>query len=99
MYYNNVFFYVPDYNYALHQSASQKSTSISQSADKAVDGDLTTESLTYYHNSGGDEWWKVDLGKRILLREVVVYVKTGNCICNFFVYSGKFYLAAFHGSF
>ena len=31
------------------------------------------------HLTGAYEWWKVDLGKRILLRKVAVYVRNQNC--------------------
>ena len=77
--YSILYWYITDHNYALFKSASQKSTVNSQFAVKAVDGDLTTESQTTDNSAGGDEWWKVDLQKRILLRVVVVYVSTGNC--------------------
>ena len=72
-------FFLPitDHNYALHKSAYQKSTYDSKSAGNAVDGSLTTISQTNHYTSGSTEWWEVDLGKRILLREVVVYVKKG----------------------
>ena len=66
-------------NYALNKVAIQ-STDLppgSYGAALAVDGDLTTYSSTYVNDN--NQWWRVDIGKVILLREVDVYVAT-DCI-------------------
>ena len=74
-----------DYNYALYKTATQKTTNRADSAYKAgnaVDGNLATRSSTTIYPSfdeNNDQWWKLDLGTRILFTEVTVYVRDGTC--------------------
>ena len=60
------------YNYALSQSATQSTTRPQRSPAKAVDGNFNSFSQT---NPSANQWWKVDVGKQIILREVAVYVR------------------------
>ena len=73
---NNCF--TVEYNYATSGTASQSSTFDDRAdliAEKAIDGDFSTMSLTIIDDESGYEWWKVDLSKIILLRKVLVYVR------------------------
>ena len=67
-----------DYNYALSQTAAQSTTRPQRFPFKAVDGKLNNWSQT---NPIANQWWKVDLGKRIILREVAVYVRNDCLRC------------------
>ena len=73
---NNCF--TVEYNYATSGTASHSSTFDDRAdliAEKAIDGDFSTMSLTIIDDESGYEWWKVDLSKIILLRKVLVYVR------------------------
>ncbi|XP_067947182.1 uncharacterized protein [Watersipora subatra] len=48
----------------------------SEDANNAADGDLSKYSSTRNHTNG---WWKVDLGRQILFREVKIFVRDGQC--------------------
>ena len=75
---NNCF--TVEYNYATSGTASQSSTYDDRAdliAEKAIDGNISTMSITDINDESGNEWWKVDLGKIILLRKVLVYVRNG----------------------
>ena len=61
-----------DYNYALLQTATQRTTNSGWPAGRAIDGNLNNWSQT---RTIANQWWKVDVGKRITLREVAVYVR------------------------
>ena len=67
-----------DYNYALSQTATQSTTNTGRPASEAIDGDLSNWSQT---NPARNQWWKVDVGKRIILREVAVYVRNDCTRC------------------
>ena len=70
----SLLFVLLDYNYALSQTATQSTTIGVRSASEAIDGDLSTWSQTRI-KTNTNQWWKVDVGKRIILREVAVYVR------------------------
>ena len=67
-----------DYNYALSQTATQSTTNGVRFASEAIDGDLSNWSQTRVNPN---QWWKVDLGKQIILREVAVYVRNDCTRC------------------
>ncbi|XP_067943020.1 uncharacterized protein [Watersipora subatra] len=63
-----------EYNYAMNKMTGQSSNA--GNAGRAVDGDLSSLSTT---ETEAGPWWRVDLGQMIVFKEVVVYVKNGNC--------------------
>ena len=68
-----------DYNYALFQTATQSTDNNNKKyASYAVDGDLSSWSQT---RANANQWWKVDVGKQINLREVAVYVRNDCLRC------------------
>lgn len=64
-------------NLALGQPARQSSTWPDFSASFAVDGVLNN----FAHTADGDEapWWEVDLGKNLLIGEVILHNRRGCC--------------------
>ena len=66
----NLLLVLLDYNYALSQTATQSTTNGVRFASEAIDGDLSNWSQT---RTRTNQWWKVDLGKQIILREIAVY--------------------------
>ncbi|XP_067943686.1 receptor-type tyrosine-protein phosphatase delta-like isoform X3 [Watersipora subatra] len=68
-----------EYNYAADKPASQSSSYNNDNSGKANDGDLSTSSNTDFINHKTNQWWKVDLQRRIVLREIRVYVRNGLC--------------------
>ena len=48
-------------------------------ADKVVDGDLTTYGVSTSSYNTGDYWWKVDIGESIIFTYATVYVRDGIC--------------------
>ena len=67
-----------DYNYALSQTAKQSTTISGRPPGRAIDGNLNNWSQT---RTIANQWWKVDVGKRIILREVAVYVRNDCLRC------------------
>ena len=63
-------------------NASQSNTYLSQTASKAVDGDLSTYSAATNSYYVGDYWWKVDIGERIIFTNASIYVRDGTCSTN-----------------
>ena len=50
------------------------------SADKVVDGNLTTYGVsTNNYTTGTYYWWKVDIGERIIFNYATIYVRDGKC--------------------
>ena len=74
----NLLLVLLDYNYALSQTATQSTTNSGRPAGRAIDGDLSNWSQTRVNPN---QWWKVDLGKQSILREVAVYVRNDCTRC------------------
>ena len=73
------FFFVVVTNMALNKHATQSSTMYSGDASRAVDGDTNTVEALWdngrfscSHTDEGDlsAWWKVDLGKEVVVSQV-----------------------------
>ncbi|CAA6691276.1 MULTISPECIES: glycosyl hydrolase family 95 catalytic domain-containing protein [unclassified Lentimonas] len=68
-------------NVALHQSATQSSTSAGGDAGRAVDGnvdgDYNNKSVTHTSEST-NPWWEVDLGGVVRVEQLNIYNRRGN---------------------
>ena len=58
-------------------TASQSSTVQGSSAGRAVNGDTSQSSCTQTRNTC-DSWWKLALGKLIIIEKVQIWLRNGN---------------------
>jgi len=75
-------FVFPGINYATKGEAYQESTyggEISKwSAGFVIDGEINSR-FSYTEQSKAGEWWKVDLGRKIIFQFARIYARVGDC--------------------
>lgn len=76
---------ISDYNYAIGRTATQSSTATDHTgtlypADQAIDGSYGWESSASSTGIQYHPWWKVNLGKGILLKKAVVSTSILSCV-------------------
>jgi len=74
-------FVLPGINYATKGTAHQKSTygdDSKFSARFAIDG-IIDSSFSNTEQTKAGEWWKVDLGRKIIFQFARIYARVGNC--------------------
>jgi len=74
-------FVIPGINYATKGTAYQESTLSENSiwsAKVAIDG-IIDSSYSNTEQSKAGEWWKVDLGRKIIFQFARIYARDGDC--------------------
>ena len=71
--------YFAGINYALEKNSSVSNIYHIYSANKIVDGDLTTRGTSSDNYITGELWWKVDIQRTIVFTHATIYVRGGTC--------------------